>query len=58
MGVGEQNIVDILRLKAQIAVVRIRFHTFSLVHSTVQENLFSEIGSNQVFAARNLFSSA
>ncbi len=52
MGMRENDAIEFGGIEAQIAVRCIGLHSFSLVHTTIEEDRMSGIGSNQMFATR------
>ena len=58
MRMGEHDTIEFLGIKSQIAVGCIGLHSFTLVHTAIQKNGMSRIGSNQMFTARYFASSA
>ena len=58
MRMGEHDTIEFLGIKSQIAVGCIGLHSFTLVHTAIQKNGMSRIGSNQMFTSRYFASSA
>ena len=52
MGMREDDTVELSRIEAEVSVGGIGLHTFTLVHSAVEENSVSGIGGDKVLAAR------
>ena len=51
MRMGKHYAVQFSRVKTQVSVGSIRLHTFTLVHTAVQEDRMPRIGCDQMLAA-------
>ena len=58
MRMREEQIVNIFGVESQFAIGGIGFHTFALIHTTIEQNGLARIGRDEVFAACHLASSA
>lgn len=57
VGMGEDDIVDVLRFETEVAVGGIGLHAFALVHAAIKENAHAFFCGDEVLAAGNFLCS-
>ena len=56
MRMAQHNAIQLRRIKTQVPVRRVRLHTFTLIHTAVQQDCMTRIGCDQMLASRHLAS--